>query len=461
MTMAGVTRRDRNATAGVNVSTSNALQEALEPRRLMAAGPLVINGTDGADAIRIRQSGSTLTVTRNGSTTTRSTSGLTGVIVNGRDGADVIQADDSVRLPLTLNGDAGNDTLRGGSDGDRLYGGAGADALDAGPGNDTLVSIGGSSDRDRLTGGSGKDNFWIDSDGADRMSDLTSGDYYNAVGSFMPYRIQRSSNTFSNVTVPIQLDGQDLADPVASRYAAGWKDFSAQPLFDASGPSEADIDQGAAADCYFLSSLSSVAKSDPELLRRSVVDLGDGTYAVHFQNYGRHSFVRVDGDLPVDGAGRPFYAAQGRGGSIWVAIMEKAWAFFRRSQGTYASTNFGRPSELYKALGLNDVHSETSASAFGSAARMLEKIDGVLDHGGLVEYSTRDTQPSGSKVRGNHVLMVDRVVRNSRGAATGVVLRDPYKTDTPGAADGANDGYITLTSAQAAAWMEKLYWCEM
>ena len=321
----------------------------------MAAVPLVINGTDSADTIRIRQSGSTLTVTRNGSTTTRSTSGLSGVVVNGKNGSDLIQADDSVRVPLTLNGNAGNDTLRGGSGADRLYGGSGADALDAGPGNDVLVSIGGSSDRDRLAGGSGKDNFWIDSDDADRITDLSSGDYYNAVGSFMPYRIQRSSNTFSNVTVPIQLNGQDLADPIASKYASGWRDFSGQPLFDASGPSEADIDQGAAADCYFLSSLSSVAKADPELLRRSVVDLGDRTYAVHFVNSGRHYFVRVDGDLPVDGAGRPFYAALGSGGSSWAPVIEKAWAFFRRSQGTYASTDFGRPSELYKALGLNDV----------------------------------------------------------------------------------------------------------
>jgi hypothetical protein len=427
----------------------------------MSAVPLVINGTDGADTIRIRQSGSTLAVTRNGSTTTRSTSGLSGVVVNGKSGSDMIQADDSVRLPLVLNGNAGNDTLRGGAGADRLYGGAGADALDAGPGDDVLVTLGGSSDHDRLAGGSGRDDFWMDSDGVDRITDLSSGDYCSTVRSFMNYRIQQSSNTFSNVAVPIQLDGQNLADPVASKYASGRRNFSAQPLFGPAGPSQDDIDQGAAADCYFLSSLSSVAKVDPELLTRNVADLGDGTYAVHFVNAGRHYFIRVDGDLPVDGAGRPFYAALGRGGSIWAPIIEKAWAFFRRSQGTYASTDFGRPSELYKALGLTDVHSESSASDFGSASKMLEKIDAVLDDGGMVEYSSLDEQPRGSKVRANHVLMVDRVVRDSRGAAAAVVLRDPYKTDRPGVSDGANDGYITLTAAQAGAWMEKLYWCEM
>jgi hypothetical protein len=437
------------------------LYEPLEARRLMAASPLVINGTDGADTIRLRQSGSTLAVTRNGSTTSRSTSGLTGVVVNGRGGADVIRADAGVRVALVLNGGSGNDTLRGGAADDRLYGGAGADALDAGAGDDLLVSIGGGSDRDRLTGGSGRDNFWMDSDAADRIGDLSSGDYYNAVRSFTSYRIQRSGDSFGTVAVPIQLNGQDLADPVASKYARGWKDFSDRPLFDPAGPDGQDVDQGAAADCYFLATLSSLADTEPELLSRRVADLGDGTYAVHFESYGRHAFVRVDGDLPVDASGRPFYAALGRGGSLWVAVVEKAWAFFRRSQGTYASTDFGRPSELYRALGLGDVHSEDDAGAFRSAGGMLEKIDAVLDDGGSVVYSTLDDLPAGSKVRADHVLTVARVVRNSRGAATAVVLRDPYKTDTPGAADGANDGYITLTSAQAAAWMEDLYWCEM
>ena len=458
--MARATRHDGNATAEVNVSSTNALFEPLEGRRLMAASPWVINGTDGADTIRVRQSGSTLTVTRNGSTTSRSTSGLSGVVVNGRGGSDAIQADDTVRLPLTLHGGAGNDTLRGGAAADRLYGGTGADALDAGPGNDLLVTIGGASDRDRLAGGSGRDDFWIDSDDADRMSDLSSGDVYKAVRSFMDYRIRRADGSFGGIDVPIGLDGQDLADPVASGNSGGWKDFSDRPLSDAGGPTEHDIDQGAVGDCYLLATLSSLAKVDPTVLTRRIADLGDGTYAVHFERSGGHYFVRVDGELPVDGSGQPVYAALGRGGSVWAPVVEKAWAFFRRSQGTYASINIGRPSEVYRALGLGDTRVEYNPGAFRSDGGMLEKIDAVLDDGGTVAYSTLDDQPSGSKVRENHILMVHRVVRNARGAATAVVLRDPYKSDTPGAVDGANDGYITLTSAQAAAWMEALYWSE-
>ena len=93
--------------------------------------------------------------------------------------------------------------------------------------------------------------------------------------------------------------------------------------------------------------------------------------------------------------------------------------------------------------------------------RMLEAIDSYLDRGYSVVYSTKDTQPSGSKVRPDHVVLVDRVIRDRRGVTTGVVLRDQYKTDDPDVRDGNNDGYVTLTSAQAAAWMEGVMWCRV
>ena len=86
--MAFNTHRDRTKTTpGLHASARVASYERLEPRRLMASTPLTITGTDVADAIRIRQNGPTITVTRNGSTTTRSTAGLSGVLIDGRGGA--------------------------------------------------------------------------------------------------------------------------------------------------------------------------------------------------------------------------------------------------------------------------------------------------------------------------------------------------------------------------------------
>src|SRR5688572_4547906 len=238
--------------------------ERLEERRLMAAGDLVFNGTDRSDTIRLTQSGSVLSVTRNGYTTRHDVNARPGgsvwrVVVNGGGGADILAADASVKVPLRLDGGAGNDALTGGSGADHLYGGTGADTLSGGAGNDVLVSIGGGDDRDRLTGGPGRDNFWADPSATDRVADASSSDWTHAVGSFMSYRIERSDGSFGTTAVPIKLSGQDLADPVAKGHR-GWQDFSDHPLFSSAGPSEHDIDQNAAADCYFLAPLSSLAR---------------------------------------------------------------------------------------------------------------------------------------------------------------------------------------------------------
>ena len=456
-----LSKRTRTAARGApsNPRPTPSGIEILEHRRLFAAA-FVVDGTDAADTIRITQSGSTVSVTKNGATTRKTD--VSSVAITGRKGNDRITADDGVKVPLVLKGDAGNDTLVGGAGGDRLYGGTGSDSLSGAGGDDVLVTIGGASEQDRLAGGPGRDNFWLDADGSDRMSDLSASDAYHKVKSFYTYRVARPGGTVTT-RVPLALTGQDLPDPVTFGSVRGWDDFSDRPLFPAGGPSELDVDQNAAADCYLLASVSSLAKVAPRYLTDRIVDLGDGTYGVRFERDGRPEFVRVDGDLPVDGSGNPYFAGLGRGGAIWTAVMEKAWAFFRRDAGTYASTNFGRIAEAYDALGIDSTSWATSAtaSAFSSRGGLLETIDSFLDKGYSVVYSTRDTQPSGSKVRPNHVVLVDRVVRDRSGNASGVVLRDQYKTDDPDVRDGSDDGYVTLTAAQAAAWMEGVSWVDV
>src|SRR4051812_33890026 len=291
--------------------------EPLEGRQLFS-GTFVVDGTSGSDVIHVAQSGSTISVTKNGSTTSRT--GVGSVLINAGNGNDRVFADAGVRVPLVLKGGAGNDSLAGGSGADHLYGGTGSDTLSGGAGDDLLVTLGDVGYKDRLTGGSGHDNFWIDADGRDTMSDLSSADAYHKVAAFDSYRISKSDGSVSTVKVPVSLAGQDLAEPVASKYASGFKDFSGHPLFAASGPTEADVDQNGAADCYFLAPMSSLAKIAPQRLTDRIVDLGDGTYAVHFQRNGEHHFVRVDGDLAVASTGNPFYAGLGRDGSIWTAI---------------------------------------------------------------------------------------------------------------------------------------------
>src|SRR5205085_3163579 len=89
--------RDRAARAAARQSTIPSTFEPLEDRRLMSA-VWTIDGTDAADTIRVHQSGSTVSVTRNGVTTRRSE--VSSVVVNGRRGNDTIAADDSLTVPL-------------------------------------------------------------------------------------------------------------------------------------------------------------------------------------------------------------------------------------------------------------------------------------------------------------------------------------------------------------------------
>jgi hypothetical protein len=321
-----------------------------------------------------------------------------------------------------------------------------------------LVSLGGG--HDRLTGGRGHDNFWSDPRAADTITDATPADAAHVVGSVLPYRIARSDGSYKTVTVPLELAGQNLADPVAAKAAGGWKNFAGHPLFAADGPTEHDVDQGLVGDCYFLAPLSAVARVAPGRLTDRIVDLGDGTYAVDFQAGDRHAFVRVDADLPLRGDGSLAYADLGRERSLWAPVIEKAWAFCRRSEGTYASIAFGRAREPFKALGVTEIGFEDDYKAFGPAAGMLGGVDKLLRDGNAVAFWTKMTVPEDSKVWSSHVMMVSRVTRSKSGAPVGLVLRDPYKRDRPGRVDGADDGYITLTAAEAATVLKGLTWCK-
>ena len=79
-------------------------------------------------------------------------------------------------------------------------------------------------------------------------------------------------------------------------FASKFKDV---PLFNKGGPIRDDIDQNALSDCYFLAPLAGIAAAHPEVIRRAVTDLGDGTFAVRFMDGAAKRFIRVDRELPT------------------------------------------------------------------------------------------------------------------------------------------------------------------
>jgi Calpain family cysteine protease len=120
------------------------------------------------------------------------------------------------------------------------------------------------------------------------------------------------------------------------------------PVFDASGPGRDDPEQGTLGDCYLIASLSAIAQSDPDRIRRMVADLGNGRYRVRFwvaQREGSeqtltfsHHDEFVTAAFPAAGFGAPSYGGAPQQREIWVSLVERAYAQWH---GGYAQIGAG------------------------------------------------------------------------------------------------------------------------
>ncbi len=114
-----------------------------------AQDTVVINATNGDDAITVTNVNGVVTVTGLASTVTISNfEAGDRIVINGLGGDDVIEASGLTGMQLTANGgdgddvligSAGNDILNGGAGDDVLIGGPGQDVLDGGTGNNILI----------------------------------------------------------------------------------------------------------------------------------------------------------------------------------------------------------------------------------------------------------------------------------------------------------------------------------
>lgn len=114
----------------------------LEKRLLLAVtvtlqnGTLTITGDKGNNAVTVEVKGKNTRVTADGVTTTFHTKKVKRVVADGGSGNDNL--DIFVKVPTTIAGGAGNDTLKGGNKNDSIDGGTGNDALTGRNGDDNL-----------------------------------------------------------------------------------------------------------------------------------------------------------------------------------------------------------------------------------------------------------------------------------------------------------------------------------
>ena len=355
-----------------------------------------------------------------------------------------------------LYGDAGNDKLWGGVGNDWLYGGdgnddlmgedgddwlngqAGVDRHWGGNGNDVIISIDGALG-EYVEGGPGADTLWVDRIGSsrDNIAGSTTGDMIQEVASF--------ANGADRT-----LNGDRIADPTV-KTGQTYRRFDNNPLFGNLGPRMTDVVQGDLGDCYALAGLSAIARDNPQAIRHNVVDFGDGTYGVRLGN----SFYRVDNDLPVHTGGTtPAYAQLGANNSMWVAIVEKAFAHYRRGANTYASIEGGWSVEINRAFRSTSA-GEKTLSSYGNATAMANDIATRASSGQAVTVGfpgDKKTAAGGAPLVMGHQYTVASVQRNSAGVVTSITLRNPWGTDGGGSTDSNPwDGLVTVTPAQLFA----------
>lgn len=118
----------------------------------------------------------------------------------------------------------------------------------------------------------------------------------------------------------------------------------------AQGLGSNDIGQGQLGDCWFLSALSVVAYSKPELLKNLIHEncrtyREDGLYVVRFYKMGYHNIVHVDDKFPVNSQNKSVYCQVSTEQGItefWPILLEKAYA---KLHGSYEALSSGRPEQ--------------------------------------------------------------------------------------------------------------------
>ena len=242
------------------------------------------------------------------------------------------------------------------------------------------------------------------------------------------------------------LKATTTSEPAIGSTSLHYASFAKDPLFSPAGPTEDDVRQGELGDCYLLASLSSLAKANPTIIRNDITLQPDGSYFVAFTTGKKSTIERVDTELPVLRNGQPAYAQLGASNSLWVALMEKAFAEFRGGANSYKAIEGGWMGEVYGDLGV----SNKSLAASKSSTTLLSQLQADLKAGDATTVGTPDSIAAGVPLLADHAYVVDRVNLGSNGKPVSVRLRNPWGIDGIGK-DGADDGYVTLTATQVTA----------
>jgi hypothetical protein len=152
---------------------------------------------------------------------------------------------------------------------------------------------------------------------------------------------------------------------------------------DTSGVDVTDVEQGNLGDCWFLSAVMAVAKTNPQAIKRLIKPLDekrDGCNVYEITLYERHTVgsptahtVKVDDTFVEEAGGTSTYAhpqqRSAAGPELWVLLLEKAWAAIN---GGYSKIHFGDSRAGMVAVTGHDV--DTMTPSAHSAKALAEEL---------------------------------------------------------------------------------------
>lgn len=392
---------------------------------------LLVTGTDLSDTITLSQSAADVTLITPAESYTFNGS-FSSIVVYGFAGEDAIRLDSTVTAVSWVYAGLGDDTV--------FEAGPGTATLYGQAGDDLLVSVGGNSDE--LYGGDGIDSFWVDATDTIRdasRSENAARNVHRIAEFHQPYAETQWSASY----VSTEIAGQNLDDPETTSYANGYAGFASVPLF-VDGAQYDDVVQGSVGDCYLLAALASLADTDPNVIEQMVAPLGDGTFAVRFFRDGREVYLRVDADLPIRSDGSPAYAKTGPDGEMWVPVVEKAYAHFRRGENSYASINGGWMADVYHEV----TDMSTTLHWTSRTTDLHDLLERSLAAGHAVTMGSY-YNPHGPIV-GSHAYMVKSVQTTADGEM--VTIYNPWGVDGRAWDQTPNDGLLRLTVEQVSEY---------
>ena len=240
-------------------------------------------------------------------------------------------------------------------------------------GNDLFVTVGDGSQK--IIGNlEGVDSYWIDS--SDLITNLNENEIKYNLHNISNYEQPWTNDSGNENYVHLNSRGEKIKDPNAREdLFENYTYFLQYPLFRGE-PDYTDIAQGNLGDCWLMAGLAEIAYREPEVIKQAIVGIGDGNYIVRLfklkplpteegvvfsYDTSGEVYYKVDGDLPIKTNGDLIYAKlgnrnkeaginMGTDGSLWVALIEKAYVYFRTSLNDYRYLSGGSSSFTFPAI---------------------------------------------------------------------------------------------------------------